>query len=52
MSKLITIGTDIQLDPEPEGHEFGNYVFDSLLNINTVPKQETIIIMIDNVILK
>ena len=30
MSHLINIGPQIQLEPEPEGHEFGYYTFDSL----------------------
>ena len=30
MSCLINIGPQIQLEPEPEGHEFGYYTFDSL----------------------
>ena len=28
MNKLITIGPDIQLESEPEDHEFGYYVLD------------------------
>ena len=30
MSHLINIDLQIQSEPEPEGHEFGNYTFDSL----------------------
>ena len=30
MSHLINIDPQIQLEPEPEGHEFGYYTFDSL----------------------
>ena len=41
---------DLKLDPEPDGHEFGYYVFDSLPNITTDPKQETIMNMIHNAI--
>ena len=30
MSHLINIDPQIQLEPEPEGHEFGYYTFDPL----------------------
>ena len=30
MSHLINIDPQIQSEPEPEGHEFGNYTFDQL----------------------
>ena len=30
MSRLINIDPQIQAEPEPEGHEFGYYTFDSL----------------------
>ena len=33
MSKLIEIDSQVQQDPEPEGYEFGYYVFDSLPDI-------------------
>ena len=49
MSRLITVDPDIQLDPEPEGQ--GYYEFDSLPDINKVPKWATVATMIDSVIL-
>ena len=33
MSRLIEIDSQIQQEPEPEGYEVGNYVFDNLPNI-------------------
>ena len=51
MRRLINIDPSIQLDPEPKGHEFGCYVFDILPDINTHPKQDVIINMLDNAIL-
>ena len=30
MSRLIAIDPQIQSEPEPEGYEFGYYIFDSL----------------------
>ena len=32
MSRLIEIDPQIQLEPEPEGYEFGYYTFDKLPN--------------------
>ena len=39
------------LDPEPEGHEFGYYVLNSLPDMNTLCRQEVAINMLDNAIL-
>ena len=33
MSRLIEIDSQVQQEPEPEGYEFGYYVFDNLPNI-------------------
>ena len=33
MSRLIEIDSQVQQEPEPEGYEFGYYVFDSLPDI-------------------
>ena len=33
MSRLIEIDSKVQQEPEPEGYEFGYYVFDNLPNI-------------------
>ena len=33
MSRLIEIDPQVQQEPEPEGYEFGYYVFDSLPDI-------------------
>ena len=50
ISRLITIEPGIQLEPEPEGNEFGYYIFDCLSDNNTVPKEETVVNMINNAI--
>ena len=38
MSHLVNIDSQIQSDPEPEGHESGYYTFDQLpaLEIHTI----------------
>ena len=43
MSHLINIDTQIQSEPEPEGHEFGYYTFDLLpaLEIHTIKMSPT-----------
>ena len=51
MSRLIKIYPSIHTDPKPEGHEFGQYVFDPLPHISTVPKEEVVVNMVDNTIL-
>ena len=48
MSTLIKIDVDIQSNPEPEGHAFGYYVFDTLLKISAVLKEEVVINMVEN----
>ena len=48
VSRLINIHPYTQLDPDPEDHEFGYYVFNSLLDINILPKKEKAISMLDN----
>ena len=42
MSRLIEINSQIQQEPEPEGYEFGYYVFDNLLNIEVTNIELTI----------
>ena len=51
MSRLIQTDPNIQLDTDPESHEFGCYVFDLLLEIITLSKQEVLVNMLDNSIL-
>ena len=51
MSRLIKLDPDIQSDPETDGHEFSYYIFDTLLNISAVPKEEVIVNMVDTAIL-
>ena len=43
MSRLINIDPQIQLEPEPEGHEFGYYTFEQLpaLEIQTIQTSPT-----------
>ena len=35
MSRLTDIDSDIKLEPEPKGHEYGYYIFEQLLSITT-----------------
>ena len=42
MSRLIEIYSQIQQEPEPEGYEFGYYVFDSLPDIKVTNIELTI----------
>ena len=42
MNGLNNIDSNIQLNPEPEDHEFGCYVFNSLLNISTHPNKKNL----------
>ena len=42
MSRLIEIESQVQQEPEPEGYEFGYYVFDSLPNIEVTNIKLTI----------
>ena len=42
MSRLIEIDPQIQQEPEPEGYEFGYYVFDSLPDIEVTDIELTI----------
>ena len=42
MSRLIEIDSQVQQEPEPEGYEFGYYVFDSLPNIEVTNIKLTI----------
>ena len=50
ISRLIKFDLGIQSDSEPECHEFGCYIFDTLPNIRTFPKEEVIVNMVDNAI--
>ena len=38
MSRLIELDPNVSQDPEPEGHEYGYYVFEQLSNVPTVQK--------------
>ena len=42
MSRLIEIDPQIQQEPEPEGYEFGYYVFDNLPNIEVADIESTL----------
>ena len=42
MSRLIEIDSQVQQEPEPEGYEFGYYVFDNLPNIEVTNIELTI----------
>ena len=42
MSRLIEIDSQVQKGPEPEGYEFGYYVFDSLPDIEVTDVELTI----------
>ena len=42
MSRLIEIDPQVQQEPEPEGYEYGYYVFDSLPDIKVTDTQLTI----------
>ena len=42
MSRLIEIDPQIQQEPEPEGYEFGYYVFDNLPNIEVANIESTL----------
>ena len=42
MSRLIEIDSQVQQEPEPEGYEFGYYVFDSLPDIKVTDIEWTI----------
>ena len=42
MSRLIEIDSQVQQEPEPEGYEFGYYVFDSLPDIEVTDIELTI----------
>ena len=35
MSRLIDIDSDVKLEPEPKGHEYGYYIFEQLPSITT-----------------
>ena len=35
MTMLIDIGSDVKLEPEPKGHEYGYYIFKQLPSITT-----------------
>ena len=50
MSHLINIDPQIQLEPEPEGHEFGYYTFDPLpaLEIHNIQISSTALIQNDD----
>ena len=42
MGRLIEIDPQVQQEPEPEGYEFGYYVFDSLPDIKVTDIELTI----------
>ena len=42
MSRLITITPEINLEEEPEGYEFGYYVFEDLKPIQTSKERDHI----------
>ena len=41
MSRLIEIDPQVQQEPEPEGYEFGCYVFDNLPDIEVTNIEST-----------
>ena len=42
MSRLIEIDPQVQQEPEPEGYEFGYYIFDNLPNIEVTDIESTL----------
>ena len=47
MSRLIEIDPQVQQEPEPEGYEFGYYVFDNLPNIEVTNIESTLNLITD-----
>ena len=47
MSRLIEIDSQVQQKPEPEGYEFGYYIFDNLPNIEVTDIESTLNLITD-----
>ena len=42
MSRLIEIDPQVQQEPEPEGYEFGYYIFDNLPHVEVTDIESTL----------
>ena len=47
MSRLMELDPQVQQEPEPEGYEFGYYIFDNLPNIEVTDIESTLTLITD-----